>query len=115
MSTAQTWLRMFGFFAVVAFIGNGCSSNSSKPSTGSGGSAAGQSGTGGGAGAAGSTGTGGAAGAAGAAATGGAAGMGVGGSGGAASGAFAYFVKQANGTTTASLASGTISVSNTIG
>ena len=74
------------------------------------GGAAGASATGGAGGAAGAPGTGGAAGAS---ATGGAGGAGNGGAGGATP--FVYFVKQANGTTTASLASGTISVSSTFG
>jgi hypothetical protein len=74
---------------------------------------------GGGAGAAGAPGTGGGAGAAGALGTGGGAGAGgvsgTGGGGGASASSFAYFVKQANGTTTATLASGAISVSSTFG
>src|SRR6185312_10755621 len=129
MNTAQTCLRTFCFLVAVAFVGNGCSSGGSPSGTGgsSGGStgtggAAGKSGTGGSTGtggAAGKSGTGGAAGsigtggAAGASATGGAGGAGDGGAGGDTP--FVYFVKQANGTTTASLASGTISVSSTFG
>jgi hypothetical protein len=114
MITAQIWSRTSALFAAVAVmvsIGSGCSSSgSSKGAGGSGGGAAGQaaagnSGSGGGS-AAGSSGSGGAA---------GAAGMGGGGSGGAAGGAFVYFVKQSNGTTTASLAGGAISVSSSYG
>ena len=115
MSTAQAWLRTSCLLVVATFIGGCSSSGSSKGSGGSGGGAAGQaaagnSGSGGGS-AAGSSGAGGAGGAAG----NGAAGAGVGGTGGTASGAFVYFVKQANGTTTASLAGGAISVSSTFG
>jgi pectin methylesterase-like acyl-CoA thioesterase len=141
MYTAKTCLRTFCFLVAAAFIGNGCSSGgSSSPGTGgsAGGSAgqgtggkvgtggmgmAGTSGTGGAAGAGtggavgtggagGATGTGGAAGGAGTSGTGG---TGNGGNGGSAATPFVYFVKQANGTTTASLASGAISVSSTFG
>ncbi|HVV49939.1 MAG TPA: pectinesterase family protein [Polyangia bacterium] len=124
MNTAQAWSRTFCFLVAAAFIGAGCSSSGGSP-TGTGGStggsgpgAAGKSGTGG-VGAAGSSGTGGSAGATG---TGGAAGApgtggatGTGGTGGAGATPFVYFVKQASGTTTASLASGAFTVASTFG
>jgi hypothetical protein len=105
MSTARSPLGiLFIFFVGVGAMGAGCSSGSSKPGTGgSGGGLAGQGGPGLGGGGPGSAGV------------GGAAGNGVGGGGGAPSGAFVYFVKQTNGTTSASLAGGTISVSSTYG
>jgi len=140
MNTALPWPRAFCFFLVVASIGAGCSSSGSSAGRGgsggstarggSGGTGTGAAGTGGsggtggvagtgaagtggsggmaGTGAAGTGGTGGMAGTSGAAGTGGGAGTGTGGAA-----PFVYFVKQANGTTTASLASGAISVSST--
>lgn len=134
MNTPKTCLRTFCLLLAAAFVGNGCSSGGSPSGTGgsSGGNvgtggAAGKTGTGGNVGtggAAGKSGTGGAAGApatggaggaAGASATGGAGGVGGSGNGGSGATPFVYFVKQANGTTTASLTSGTISVSSTFG
>ena len=142
MNTPQAWLKTLCFSLVVACIGDGCSSShSSSPGTGGSGggagtSAAGTTGTSGTTGGAGQAGTGGAAGAAGttgAAGAGGTTGVagttgggGAGGAGGLAgngglagmggvSGPYAYFVKQMNGTTTASLVAGTISVSSAYG
>ncbi len=134
MKSTLNWLRLS--FLILAFgsLVLGCSSSDSGPTDNgagasgasnggaSGNGAAGRSGSAGTAGtAAGSagaagvagTGTAGAGGAAGAAGAGGAAG--TAGMGGAPTGPFVYFVKQANGTNTAALASGTISVSNTFG
>jgi Pectinesterase len=108
MKTALIWLKTLCLLVVVTLIA-GCSSTDSNPSN-SGGGAGGSSG--------------GVSGAAGTTANAGTSGLGVGGAGGnaGASGAagsgnspFVYFVKQANGTTTGTMAAGTISVSSTFG
>jgi Pectinesterase len=132
MKTTLISLRVLFFALVVGLLGQGCSSDpepvtggagavsgaagSNVPRAGNAGTSTGGADAGSGGSAAGTTG-GGAAGAAGAAGanagTGGSAGLG--GSAGNPSGPFVYFVKQANGTNTAALAGGTISVANTFG
>ena len=140
MKTKLFWLK--ALFFLVVLLALGCSSSGSGPSnTGGtagsaaggsagtvsgggsgnamGGSATGGSATGGsatGGSATGGSATGGSA--TGGSEAGGSAGTEAGGSAGASGGAggqFVYFVEQANGTTTASLASGTISVASTFG
>ncbi len=140
MKTTLIWLRMSFFTVAVGLAAWGCGASDSAPidngggtsgavnggasgggtagragNAGTPGATAGSSGAAGASGAAAGTGgssagAGGTAGSAGSAGLGGSAGM-----GGAPTGPFVYFVKQANGTNTASLASGTISVANTFG
>jgi pectate lyase len=104
MNTTLISTRTLLLLAVAASIATGCSS--SGPSTshpdagGAGGSSAGTGGS--------SAGTGGSSAGAGGSSTGGT----VGNDGGAGNAPFVYFVKQANGTTTATLAGGTFSVNS---
>ena len=130
MKTALIWMR--AFFLLVVWVTFGCSSSDSGSSatggaggshagSSNGGSSNGGSSNGGSAGSvvAGSagTGTGGTAGSgtAGSAGMGGASGGSAGAAGAGGGAPFVYFVKQANGTTTATLAGGTISVSSSFG
>jgi pectin methylesterase-like acyl-CoA thioesterase len=121
MKTTLNRLRALFLLVVAVFVATGCSSSDSGPSntggSGAGNPAGGMAGTASGtAGSAGNT-AGGSAGNAAGGSAGTVAGAGTGGAAGGAGagGAFVYFVKQTNGTTTATLAGGTLSLNSTFG